>query len=388
MADPKNASYLYDLVVQGGRVIDPAQNFDGVRDVAVASGKIAAVEAAIDPKPARRVIQAAGKIVTPGLIDIHTHVFPFTGPYGIKADPHCVCKGTTTVVDAGTSGALTFPAFKHYDIDSSRTRIRALLHVAAVGMVAGGTPGMGELGDLRYWSPRLAVEQARAHPGVIVGFKIRVSSEYADANDLEGMKRVREAADETGLPLMIHIGASNSPLREYLKLMRRGDIVTHCFNARPQSLLDAGGKIEAEVWDARARGVKFDVGHGAGSFSFDVAERCLAQGFLPDTISTDLYAANVNGPVWDLPTTLSKFLLLGLDLPDVIQRATVNAAAAFDFRENIGSLRLGAEADVSVLEIREGDFAFTDAGGKTRQGGRILAPVVTLRAGEEFYPPV
>lgn len=388
MEAQKEKSRPFDLVIQGGRVIDPAQNLDAVRDVALAAGKIACVEPEIETRGARRVIPAAGKIVTPGLIDIHTHVFPFTGPYGIKADPHCVCKGTTTVVDAGTSGAFTFPAFKHYDIGSSRTRIRALLHVAAIGMVAGGTPGMGELGDLRYWSPRLAVERARAHPGVIIGFKLRVSREYAGANDLEGMKRAREAADEAGLPLMIHIGASNSPLREYLKLMRRGDIVTHCFNGRTESLLDAGGKVEPEVWAARERGVKFDVGHGAGSFSFEVAERCLAQGFSPDTISTDLYAANVNGPVWDLPTTLSKFLLLGLDLPEVVRRATANAAAAFDFGENIGSLRPGAEADVSVLEIREEDFAFTDAEGKMRQGRRRLTPVVTLRAGEEFYPPV
>lgn len=379
---------LYDVVIQGGRVIDPAQNLDAPRDVAVLSGKIAAIEPEIDGGRARRAIAAAGKIVTPGLIDIHTHVFPFIGPYGIKADPHCVCKGTTTVVDAGTSGALTFPAFKHYDIEPSRTRIRALLHVAAIGMVAGGTPGMGELEDLRYGSPHLAVEQARAHPGAIVGFKIRVSSEYAGGNDLEGMKRAREAADEAGLPLMIHIGGSNSPLAKYLKLMRRGDIVTHCFNARPQSLLDAAGKIAPEVREAREQGIKFDVGHGAGSFSFDVAERCLDQGFAPDTISTDLYAANVNGPVWDLPTTLSKFLLLGLSLPEVIRQATANAAAAFNFGENIGSLRPGAEADVSVLDFSEGEFVFTDAGGKARQGRRKLTPVVTLRAGEEFYPPV
>ncbi|MGH9345231.1 MAG: amidohydrolase/deacetylase family metallohydrolase [Terriglobia bacterium] len=388
MEEQKKTPALYDLVIRGGKVIDPSQNLEAVRDIAIVSGKIACVEPGIPAARARRVIPAAGMIVTPGLIDVHTHVFPFVGPYGIEADSYCVCKGVTTVVDAGTSGSLTFPAFKHYEIDRSHTRIRALLHVAAIGMVAGGTPGMGELEDLRYCAPKLAVEQARAHPGVIVGFKLRVSGQYAGANDLEGMKRARVAADEAGLPLMIHIGGSHSPLRQFLSLMKRGDIVTHCFNGRSESLLDASGKVGAEVWEARERGVKFDVGHGAGSFSFDVAERCLAQGFPPDTISTDLYAANVNGPVWDLPATLSKFLLLGMTLPGVIRRATVNGAAAFDFREKIGSLKPGSEADVSVFEMCEGGFAFADTEGKTRQGRQKLRPVITIRAGREFYPQV
>lgn len=386
MGGQESKPALYDLVIQGGRIIDPSQNLEAVCDVAIASGKVACIEPEISAGRARRVIRAAGMIVTPGLIDVHTHVFPFTGPYGIEADPACVCRGVTTVVDAGTSGAFTFPAFKHYEIERSQTRIRVLLHVAAIGMVAGGTPDMGELEDLRYCAPRLAVEQARAHPGMILGFKLRVSSQYAGENDLEGMKRAREAADEAGLPLMIHIGGSHSPLRRFLSLMKKGDIVTHCFNARSESLLDASGKVRAEVLEARERGVKFDVGHGAGSFSFDIAERCLEQGFPPDTISTDLYAANVNGPVWDLPTTLSKFLLLGMDLPDVIRRVTADAAAAFDFGEKIGSLKPGSEADVSVFEVREGNFAFEDTEGKTRQGRAMLKPVVTVRAGRECYP--
>ncbi|MGH9351580.1 MAG: amidohydrolase/deacetylase family metallohydrolase [Terriglobia bacterium] len=387
MEGQESTPALYDLVVQGGKVIDPSQGLEAVRDVAIVSGKIACVEPGIPIERARRVIPAAGMIVTPGLIDVHTHVFPFTGPYGIEADPHCVCKGVTTVVDAGTSGSLTFPAFKHYEIERSQTRIRALLHVAAIGMVAGSTPGMGELEDLRYSAPKLAVEQARANPDVIVGFKIRLSSQYAGANDLEGMARAREAADEAGLPLMIHIGDSYSPLRHFLSLMKKGDIVTHCFNGRSEGLLDGNGEVRAEVWEARARGVKFDVGHGAGSFSFDVAGRCLEQGFLPDTISTDLYSANVKGPVFDLPATLSKFLLLGMTLPEVIRRATEVAAAAFDFRAKIGSLKSGSEADVSVFEVCEGSFVFTDTDGKIRQGHQKLRPVVTLREGREFYPP-
>lgn len=387
MERQKGNPALYDLVVRGGKVIDPSQELEAVRDIAIASGKIACIEREIPIERARRVIAAKDMIVTPGLIDIHTHVFPFTGPYGIEADSHCVCKGVTTVVDAGTSGALTFPAFRRFEIERSATRIRALLHVAAIGMVAGSTPGMGELEDLRYSAPELAVEQARANPDVIVGFKIRLSSQYTGANDLEGMARARQAADEAGLPLMIHIGGSHSPLRRFLSSMKKGDIVTHCFNGRSESLLDENGKIRAEVWEARERGVGFDVGHGAGSFSFDVAGRCLEQGFLPDTISTDLYSANVEGPVFDLPATLSKFLLLGLTLPEVIRRATVNAAAAFDFGAKIGSLEPGSEADVGVFEVCDGSFAFTDTDGKIRQGRQKLRPVVTLREGREFFPP-
>lgn len=372
---------LYDLIIQGGRVIDPSQGIDAVCDVAIAGGKIAATGPNMPESSARRVIQAGGKVVTPGLIDAHTHVFPLVGPYGIDADPYCVARGATTVVDAGTAGALTFPAFKQWCIDRSRTRIRALLNIAAIGMVAGGEPGMGELEDLRYCSVRLAVEQAKAHPECIVGFKIRVSGQYAGKNDLEGMRRARQAADEAGLPLMVHIGDSSSPIAEILGLMKSGDIITHCFNSRRESLLDANGKVRREVLDARDRGVKFDVGHGAGSFSFDVAARCLDQGFLPDAISTDLYAANVQGPVFDLPTTLSKFLMLGMTLPEVVRRAAVNAAALFQFKEKIGSLAPGSEADVSVFEVREGRFEFRDTEGQARSGSQMLAPVVTARGG-------
>jgi dihydroorotase len=376
----------YDLLIQGGKVVDPAQNLEAVRDVAIANGKIARVEENIPAAQARKVIQAAGKIVTPGLIDVHTHVFPFVGPYGIEADPYCVRRGVTSVIDAGTSGALTFPAFRRYNIERDSTRIRALVHVVAIGMVAGSTPNMGELEDLRYCVPKLAVEVARENRGLIVGFKIRFSKQYTGANDYEGMKRARQAADEAGLPLMMHIGGSYSPLPKLLALMKKGDMVTHTFNSHPHGILDAGGKLLTEVLEARKRGVLFDVGHGAGSFSFDVYEKCRAQGFRPDTISSDLYSANIHGPVYDLATTLSKFLLLGMSLREVIERATVNSARAFDFGAEIGTLKPGAGADVAVLELREGRFTFTDSDRKTREGRQMLVPVATVRAGKVFEP--
>ena len=295
-------------------------------------------------------------------------------------------RGVTSVIDAGTSGAFTFPAFRRYNIERAATRIRALLHVVSIGMVTGSTPGMGELEDLRYCVPKLAVDAARENRGVIVGFKIRFSRQYTGANDYEGMKRAREAADEAGLPIMIHIGGSYSPLGKLLALLKKGDVVTHTFNSHPHGILDATGKLLPEVVEARRRGVLFDVGHGAGSFSFGVYEKCQAQGFRPDTISSDLYSANIHGPVYDLVTTLSKFLLLGMSLRDVVERATVNSARVFGFGVEIGTLKPGAEADVAVLDLREGEFAFTDSDGKTRAGRQKLAPVVTVRAGKVFEP--
>ena len=376
----------FDLLIKGGRVIDPSQKLDEIFDVALRDGKIARVENDIPAKQSRQVIDATGKIVTPGLIDVHTHIFPYVGPYGIEPDPYCVTRGVTTALDAGTSGAFTFPAFRNFAISSAATRVRALLHIVSIGMVAGSTPNMGELEDLRYCVPDLADRVAEENRGLIVGFKIRFSEKYTGPNDLEGLKRARAAADQARLPLMTHIGGSYTPLPQLLALLKTGDVMTHTFNSLRHGILDTDGKVISEVLEARQRGVYFDVGHGAGSFSFDVMEKCMQQGFLPDTISTDLYSANIQGPVFDLTTTLSKFLLLRMSLSDVIARCTINAAKLFNFGAEIGTLRAGAEGDVDVLDLAAGDFMFTDSDGKTRQGRQKLNPVVTVRAGKLFYP--
>lgn len=376
----------YDLLIKQGRVIDPGQGLEAVRDVAIRQGKIAGVEPAIPAVQAQQVMDARGKIVTPGLIDLHTHVFPYVGPYGIEPDPYFVTRGVTTVVDAGTSGAFTFPAFRRFVIERAATRIRALLHVVSIGMVAGSTPNMGELEDLRYCDPKLAARVAGQNRDMIVGFKIRFSQQYTGLNDLEGMKRARAAADEASLPVMMHIGGSYTPLKDLLAMMKKGDMVTHSFNSHPHGLLDSAGKITPEVVEARQRGVWFDVGHGAGSFSFEVMEKSLQQGFLPDTISSDLYSANIKGPVYDFTTILSKFLLLGLSLREVIERSTTNAARVFNFGAKIGTLSPGAEADLGIFELQEGEFAFTDSDGKTRTGSQKLVPGATARAGKLFYP--
>ncbi|MEJ2008075.1 MAG: amidohydrolase/deacetylase family metallohydrolase [Acidobacteriota bacterium] len=384
--EASSSGKVYDLLIKGGRVLDPSQNLDAIRDVAIAEGKVAGIEADISSGTARETLNATGKIVTPGLIDLHTHVLPYVGAYGIEPDPYCLHRGVTTVIDAGTPGAFSFAAFRKFVVERASTRIKSLLHVVSIGMIAGSTPKMGELEDLRYCVPELAVETARKNRDLIVGFKIRFSKQYTGANDYEGMKRAREAADAARLPLMIHIGGSYTPLPRLLALMKKGDVVTHSFNSHPNGILDSSGKLLAEIVEARERGVLFDVGHGAGSFSFDVMEKCLKQDFLPDTISSDLYSANINGPVYDLVTTLSKFLLVGLDLRQVVERATVNPSHVFDFGAEIGTLRLGAEADVSVLDLREGEFVFTDSDGKTRNGRQKIEPVATIRAGKVFFP--
>jgi len=373
----------FDLLIKGGKVIDPSQDIEDIRDVAIRDGKIVRLERDIPTGQARQVVEASGKIVTPGLIDIHTHVFPYVGPYGIEPDPYCVRRGVTTALDAGTSGAFTFPAFRKFIISQAATRVRALLHVVSIGMVAGN---VGELHDLRYCDPYLAAQVAGENRDLIAGFKMRFSETYTGPNDLEGMKRARIAADQARLPLMTHIGGSFTPLAQLLALLKKGDVVTHSFHSLRHGIVDPAGKVTSEVHEARQRGVLFDVGHGAGSFSFQVMEKCLHQGFLPDTISSDLYSANINGPVHDLTTTLSKFLLLGLSLRETFTRCTVNAARPFNFGAEIGTLKPGAEGDVSVLDLVAGDFTFTDSGGKTRQARQKLLPVVTVRAGKLFYP--
>jgi len=381
---PKADDRPYDLLIKGGKVFDPSQDLEEIRDVAIRDGKIASLERDLPTGQARQVVDASGKIVTPGLIDVHTHVFPYVGPYGIEPDPYCVKRGVTTALDAGTSGAFTFPAFRKFIIPQAATRIRALLHIVSIGMVTGSTPNMGELEDLRYCDPQLAARVAEENRDLIVGFKIRFSEKYTGPNDLEGLKRARAAADQAQLPIMTHIGGSFTPLAQLLALLNKGDVVTHSFNSRIHGIVDQEGKVTAEVQEARQRGILFDVGHGAGSFSFEVMEKCLRQGFLPDTISSDLYSANIHGPVYDFTTTLSKFLLLGMSLRDVFTRCTVNSARMFNFGAEIGTLKPGAEGDVSVLDLVSDNFTFTDSDGKTRQGRQKLMPVVTVRAGKLY----
>ncbi|MBE3135681.1 MAG: amidohydrolase/deacetylase family metallohydrolase, partial [Acidobacteria bacterium] len=319
LAAQATAGSRYDLVVKGGHVVDPAQGLSAPRDVGILGNRIAKVAPAIADTEARHVLDARGMIVTPGLIDVHVHVYDGVSPYGVPVDPNCIAKGVTTVVDAGSAGSHTFAGLRQYVINVASTRVYALLNISVIGLMDGESVfsqdnPYGELLNLRYADPKSAIRTIERHRDVVVGVKARLSRNIAGEHDLAALKLARQAAAAVGLPLMIHPGATFSPLGDILANLEKGDIVTHCFRAGEGGILDDRGRVLSAVRAAVARGVRLDVGHGAGGFSFETAERALRQDVLPGTISSDLHQFNVAGPVFDLATTLSKFLLLGLSL--------------------------------------------------------------------------
>jgi dihydroorotase len=377
----QSANPDFDLLIKGGTVIDPGQNIHTALDVAVKNGKILQLSPDIPAARARSVVSAKGKIVTPGLIDSHVHVFESMGPITVNADLYCLNRGVTTAVDTGSTGYAGIAAFKKYVMGSSATRIYALLDINGFGVMMGLA---GEYGNLNWVNPQATARAAEENKPDVVGIKCRLSRETTGPNDLEVLKRALEAAEISRLPLMVHIGDSYSPLPEIVKQMRKGDVLTHCFNGRPNGILDANGKLLPVVLDARERGVFFDLGHGSNSFDFDVAEKCMQQNFIPDTISSDLATTSINGPTFDLVTTASKFLLLGLTLDQVIERVTVRPTRVFNFGVELGSLRPGTVADISILEVREGSFVFDDTDGKKRTGRQKLQSVAAIRAGRLY----
>ena len=373
----------YDLLIRGGTLIDPEQGLHDRRDIAVSGDRIAEVAPEIFEENAQTVIDASGKLVTPGLIDLHVHVWWGVAHLGIEPDPNCVARGVTTVFDAGSSGADTFPGFKKYVIDVSATRIRAFLHVSSQGQLS---REIGELTDLRYADVGRAVRMCEAHRDDILGVKIRMSRNIVGENGKEGLKRAREVCEATGLPLMLHPNDSPLSLPEMLTEMRPGDILTHCFHRSDTGVLDNSGAILPDVRKAVESGILLDVGHGAGSFAFDVAEAALAQGMRPGTISSDLHRYNLHGPVYDLATTISKFLLLGLSLDEAIEKVTAAPACAMGMLGEIGTLKPGAAADLAIFDLKDGTFTFTDTKRQTRTGEQKLDPVSTVRAGRLYAP--
>jgi dihydroorotase len=370
-----------DLLIKGGTVIDPSQNLHALLDVAVKDGKILQVAPDIPEDGSRSVISAKGRIVTPGLIDVHVHIFEGVGPTGVNADQYCLGRGVTTAVDAGSTGYFSIAGFRQYVIKPSATRIYAMLDIGARGTLMGL---VGNYSNLDWVNPQLTAKAAEANKPDVVAIKTRLSKEIAGSNDLEVLKRALEAAELSQLPLMVHIGDTYSPLPEILHKLRKGDILTHCYTGRPHGPLDANGKILSEMLECRERGVLFDIGDGGPHLSLDVAEKCIQQNFLPDTISTDLGGLSYNGPVYDLVTDVSKFLLLGLSLDQVIERVTLRPTRIFNFGVELGTLRPGTVADITILDVREGNFTFTDSTGKKRTGKQKLQSTATIRAGKTY----
>jgi dihydroorotase len=365
------------VLIRGGRVLDTLQGLDDVRDVRIEGGRVAAVGADLRPAAGEEVLDARGLLVTPGLIDLHVHVFPGASHYGIEPDTHCLATGTTTVVDAGSAGALTFGAFRKYVIEVSDTRILPFLNIGATGMLS---PDVGELEDLRFVDKRKALQTIEANRGLIRGVKARLSRELVGQNARAALLIARETAEAVRLPLMVHPGDTPITLEEILDALRPGDVLTHCFHGREEGVLDQA-RVRPEARQAAERGVIFDVGHGRGSFSFATARGALAQGLAPGTISSDLHIYNVAGPVFDLATTMSKFLALGLSLAEVVRMTTATPARIIGAADTIGTLRPGAEADVTLLRLESGSFTLTDSHGESLVAGERLVPVHVVRNG-------
>jgi dihydroorotase len=378
----------YDLLIRGGRVIDPSQSLSTMRDVAIAGNKVAAIAAAIPETDAHIVVDARGKIVTPGLVDIHVHVYDGVAPLAIPADPNCVAKGATTVLDAGSAGAHTFPGFRRM-MKTFDTRVFALLNISVVGQstLSDDNP-WGELMDLRYANAKLAIRTIEQNRDVVLGVKIRLSRSMSGDNDLPALRLAREAADAVKMPLMVHAIDTVSSLPEILKFLKKGDVLTHAFHGRAGGILDSRGRILPEVHKSIEDGVRLDVGHGRGSFSWEVMSAAMKEDVVPGTISSDLHQFNVTGPVFDLVTTLAKFLHLGMPLEKVIECATINPARAFRFPNQPGTLRVGSEADVAVFQILEGDFEMMASSLEGPLEKRIvhrkILPMATVKGGHLY----
>ena len=374
----------YDLLLAGGTLLDPAQGTRAATNVAFAAGNVAAVGPHLSAADAKDTVDCSGRIVAPGMIDLHVHVFWGVSHYGIEPDPHCVAKGVTTAVDAGSAGADTFPGFRKYVIDVSATRLFAQLNISSQGML---TKEIGELDDLRYASVPKAIAMIERHRDVILGVKVRLTrnSIVSRESGIRPLYLAREAADAVRLPIMVHPqDAWCDSLDDILAVMRGGDILTHCFHGDSHGILDGDGKVRRSVREAIERGVIFDVGHGRGSFSWEVAERALEQGIGPTTISSDLHVYNVAGPVYDLATTVSKFLHLGLSLEGALHKVTATPARVLGMSDQIGTLRVGAWADAVVFDLQQGQFELHDARGETRVGRQRLVPAAVVHGGKLY----
>ncbi len=374
----------YDLLIAGATLVDPAQGAHAVADIAFRDARVAAVAAKLRREDAREVIDATGRHVIPGMIDVHVHVFEGVSHYGIPPDPTCLAKGATTVVDAGSAGADTFPGFRKYVIDMSETRVLAQLNISSQGML---TQEIGEFTIPEYANVAKACAMIEKHRDVILGVKVRLTknSLVSEASGMTPLHRAREAADAAGLPIMVHPqDAWCDSLDDILAVMGDGDILTHCFHGHPCGILDGRGRIRSSVHDAIARGVLFDVGHGSGSFSWRVVESALEQGVEPHTISSDLHFYNVNGPVYDLANVVTKFLHLGMSVDDAIAKVTSVPAGIIGMDGQIGTLAVGTWGDAVVCELREGEYRLEDSHGEMRLGSRQFAPVTVIKGGRVY----
>jgi dihydroorotase len=370
----------FDLLIQGGDVYDPASGLRGHLDVGFADGSLVAIAEQLDPKDGRRVIDAKGCLIVPGLIDVHAHVFEAVGD-SVSADTICLGRGTTTVADGGSAGAHTFEAFRRLT-GTSRARVLAWLNLSTIGQV---DTRVGELLALPHADVDAAMATARAYPDLIVGLKARLSTYVVGGTCVPVLRLLREAADATQLPIMVHIGDTGEPLPEILEFLRPGDIVTHMMTGRKCGILDATGTVLPAVQQARERGVLFDASRGRNHEAFPVVQAAVEQDFLPDTISTDLTRHTAENPDYGVPLMATHFLSFGVSLEEVVTRITRNPALAMR-RPDLGRLAVGGVGDATLLRVEEGRFALEDVDGRVRWTDHRIVAVGTVKTGEYTQP--
>ncbi len=376
----------FDLILKGGRVVDPSQNLDRVTDVAFAGGKVARIGERLPADGGTDVRDVSGRIVTAGLIDMHTHVYWGGTSLGVDAEDFCRRSGVTTCIDTGSAGPGNFPGFRKHVIERSAVRILAYLHVSFAGIYAySRTIMVGESEEIRLLAPADAAAVAEANRDVVIGIKVRVGLRASGRSGAAPLDIALQAANEAGLPLMCHIDDPPPSYEEVLERLRPGDVLTHAFRPFPNAPVDPQGRVKPAVLRARERGVRFDIGHGKGSFAFKTARAMLANGFYPDTISSDVHALCINGPAYDQVTTLSKFLCMGMPLDAVIAATTVNAAMALK-RPELGSLKPGSVGDASILSIEQGAFDYVDVVGEHMTDDRRILSQGVVIAGRWWHP--
>ena len=384
-AAPFGPTDPYDLVIRGGDVLDPSQDLRGRRDIGIRNALIAAVAPQIPDAMAKQTLDVSGKLVFPGLVDFHAHVFYRTG-IGLPADELVPMTGTTTYVSAGDAGVGSFSAFKHLVMAQARSRIFSFLHISSIGLI--GFP-VGEMLNIAYADVDAAAKVLAENRDVCLGIKVRESLDVVGDNGLEPLRRAIAAAERSGIGarVMCHIGNAPGDLSALLDLLRTGDVLTHAYSGAGNNTVVNGRVLDAAL-AAKRRGVIIDVGHGGGSFDYTVAEPAIAQGLRPDTISSDVHAISVNTPGQPfLPWVMSKFLNMGFSLEEVVAMTTVNPAKLIGRVDKLGTLQVGAPADVSVMELVEEKVTFVDTRRNERQGERYLRPLHTVRAGRPFGRP-
>jgi dihydroorotase len=376
----------YDLLLTGGEVIDPSAGLHGLMDIGITGGKIAAVAPSLPANQARRTISVKGHLVTPGLVDIHAHVFVNAHDMGSHTDDCCRSSGVTTLCDAGSAGSSNFAGLRHVLDHEVRTRVRAFVNLSAIGIT--GTTRGGELSHFPYADPEGCARTISENPDLAIGVKLRFGPNLVWEYSAEPVKLARRTADMAGgVPMMMHITDSPIPLPDLLEHMKPGDIVTHCYHGRAHGIMGQEKQfLLKEVVEAQQAGIIFDCAHGRNHFNFRMIERALDQGFLPDTISTDLTLTTATrGPVWDLPTTMTKLLHFGMSLEEVVRRATASPAKIMGYDGTVGTLRPGANADIAVFELRDGQYELRDSDNDTIIAKRRLLTHLTLKEGRVWY---